>query len=82
MFFLPFYCHQIEEVEDVKQLKEEVEEEEVMVEEETTTLGEVNFIVAIVIKMVTLKTIVLRRRETTLKKILFKMKVINDKLCF
>jgi len=43
---------------------EEPDEEEVVVEEETLSLGEVTFIVAIVINMVTLKVIVLKRKET------------------
>ena len=72
-----FLNHQIEEVESVEE-----PEEDVVVEEEQTTLGEVTFIATIVIKMVTLKAIVLRRKETPLKKILVNMKLKNIKLCF
>jgi hypothetical protein len=46
---------------------EESEEEEVVVEKDTTTRGEVTFIAIIVIKMVTLKVIVLRSKETQSK---------------
>ena len=52
-----------------------------MLEEEETTLGEVTFIATIAINMVTLKAIVLRRKETPLKQILVKMKLRTLKLC-
>ena len=60
----------------------EAEEEVAEVEEEATALAEAFFIAPTVTKMVTLKAIVLRRKETPLKKILVKMKLRTLKLCF
>jgi hypothetical protein len=73
-----FLHHQIDEAEAL----EELEEEEVVVEEEAIALGEVTFNASIVINMVTLKAIVLRRKETSLKHILVMMKVKTHKICF